>query len=389
MNKNYMLELKLLEQELLKRDLPPLLTMNDGRQCTKELWEKRRLEILDILKKNIYGYTPIPPKKVTGEIIEQSPERVFAGKVNQQRISIKFDTPRGEFSFPISLFLPRNNPNAPLFLHIAFRPNIPDEYSPIEEITDNGFALALMYYKDVVNDNTHGDYSDGLGKIYIDKRERRPDEWGKIGMWAYGASRVLDYLLTRDEIDHKHIAVIGHSRLGKTALWCAAQDERFFMAISNNSGIGGASIAKHSTGERVSDFIRAGSWDWFCETFKSYAGYEDINMPYDQHFVLASIAPRHVCVGSAELDRGADPKSEFLSCVAASDVYKLLGGSGLITPDEYPNADTTLHKGDIGYHIRTGRHYFSRYDWNRYMEFMRKKMGEQKQEQKQEIRDKR
>jgi hypothetical protein len=376
MRENTILKQKMLQQEILKRELPPLLTMNDGRQCTAELWGERRAEILNLLRKNIYGYTPEPPEKVTGEIVEQSPERAFAGKVNQQRISIKFDTPNGEFSFPLYLFLPRNNPCAPLFLHIAFRPDIPDIYSPIEEITDNGFALALIYYKDIVNDNLHGDYSDGLGKLYIDKRERRPDEWGKIGMWAYAASRALDYLLTRDEVDHKHIAVVGHSRLGKTALWCAAQDERFFMGISNNSGIGGAAIAKHSTGERVLDFIKAGSWDWFCETFKGYSGYEDINMPYDQHFVLAAIAPRHICVGSAELDKGADPKSEFLSCVTASQVYKLLGYRGIVTPDEYPVADTSLHEGEIGYHIRTGHHYFSRYDWKQYMKFMKKKIGQ-------------
>ncbi|HOJ10627.1 MAG TPA: hypothetical protein PK733_08540 [Clostridiales bacterium] len=369
-----MLKLEMLQKEILKRELPPLLTMNDGRLCTAELWRERRTEILDILQKNIYGYTPKSLKKTSGEVVEQSRKNAFAGKVNQQHISIKFDTPNGEFSFPLYLFLPRSNSCAPLFLHIAFRPDIPDIYCPIEEITDNGFALAFIYYKDIVNDNLHGDYSDGLGKLYIDKRQRHPDEWGKIGMWAYAASRALDYLLTRDEVDHKHIAVVGHSRLGKTALWCAAQDERFFMGISNNSGIGGAAIAKHSTGERVSDFIRAGSWDWFCETFKGYSGYEDINMPYDQHFVLAAIAPRHVCVGSAELDKGADPKSEFLSCVAASQVYKLLGYHGIVTPDEYPAAGTNLHEGEIGYHIRTGLHYFSRYDWNQYMKFMKKKI---------------
>jgi len=370
----YMLEKTMLQQEVSRRQLPPLLTMNDGRSCTADLWRERRAEILDILQENIYGYTPKAPEKVTGEIIEQGSERDFAGKVIQQKISIKFDTPNGEFGFPLRLFLPRNITKVPLFLLINFRPDIPDIYCPIEEITDNGFAVAIIYYKDVVNDNLHGDYSDGLGKIFIGKRERRHDEWGKIGMWAYAASRALDYLLTRDEVDHKHIAVVGHSRLGKTALWCAAQDERFFMGISNNSGIGGAAIAKHSTGERVLDFIKAGSWDWFCERFKEYSGYEDINMPYDQHFVLAAIAPRHICVGSAELDKGADPKSEFLSCVAASEVYKLLGYKGIVTQDEYPKAGTSLHEGEIGYHIRTGHHYFSRYDWNQYMRFMRRKI---------------
>lgn len=377
MSVNKVQEHELLKQEVFKRELPPLLIMNDGRQCTKELWRERRKELLELLMKNIYGYTPKLPGKVVGEIVAQASENEFAGKVTQQKIDIKFDTPKGEFSFPLYLFLPKNNPKAPLLLHVTFRSDIPEKYSPIEEITDNGFAFAFIYYKDIVNDNKHGDFSDGLGKIYIGERERRPDEWGKTGMWAYAASRAMDYILTRDEVDHRYIAVAGHSRLGRVALWCAAQDERFFMGMSNNSGIGGSAIAKQSTGERVIHFIRAGSWDWFCETFKTYSGYEDINMPYDQHFLLASMAPRNICVGSAELDAGADPKSEFLSCVAASEAYKLLGYQGIVTPDEFPVADTSLHEGEIGYHIRQGRHYFSRYDWNQYMKFMKKKMSEQ------------
>ncbi len=364
----------MLKEEIAQRELPPLLLMKDGRTVSKGLWPQRRAEILDILQRHLYGYTAVPPAKVVGEIIDQSPINAFAGKVNQQQIRIEFDTPHGAFSFPLYLFLPRTNPNAPLFLYISFRPDIPDIYCPIEEITDQGFAIAMIYYEDIVNDHLSGDYSNGLGKLYIGQKGRRPDEWGKIGMWAYAASRAMDYLLTREEIDHQHIAVAGHSRLGKTALWCAAQDERFMMAISNNSGIFGASVSKHSTGERISAFLECGSWDWFCENLKSYSGHEDSNMPFDQHFLLAAIAPRYICVGSAEIDPGADPKSEFSSCVAASEVYELLGLNGLITPDEYPKAETSLHAGEIGYHIRSGRHYFSRADWNQYMTFMKSKM---------------
>ena len=249
----------MIQQEILKRKLPELLKMNDGRICILNLWEERKKEILDILQKYVYGYTPKPPKKVAGQIIKQSSERSFAGKVNQQTIKISFNTPEGEFLFPLELFLPKDTGPVSFFLHIAFRPNIPDKYCPIEEITDNGFGLGILYYKDIVNDNLHGDFSDGLGKLYIGERERECEEWGKIGMWAYAASRALDYILTRKEIDPNRIAVVGHSRLGKTALWCAAQDERFFMAISNNSGIKGAAISKLSTGENIADFIKAGS----------------------------------------------------------------------------------------------------------------------------------
>ena len=195
-------------------------------------------------------------------------------------------------------------------------------------------------------------------------------------MWAYAASRALDYLLTRDEVDHKHIAVVGHSRLGKTALWCAACKMSASLWEYLTTPNWRSSYCKTLYRRTCIRFIKAGSWDWFCETFKGYSGYEDINMPYDQHFVLAAIAPRHICVGSAELDKGADPKSEFLSCVTASQVYKLLGYRGIVTPDEYPVADTSLHEGEIGYHIRTGHHYFSRYDWKQYMKFMKKKIGQ-------------
>lgn len=357
--------------ELQRRDLPKLLISKDGTVCDKESWAKRKEELLDLLQEHIYGYTPAPPKSVSGEVIQKSPSRAFAGKAVHEIVKVTFDTPSGMCSFPLHVIVPVNVSKPAVFLHIAFRPDIPDIYTPAEEIIDNGFALAVFCYKDVVNDNLHGDYSDGLGKLFIDIRPREKSEWGKIGMWAYAASRALDYLETRTDIDSKKVIVAGHSRLGKTALWCAAQDERFFAAISNDSGKGGASLLRHSTGETVMSFLKAGSWDWFCEKWKEYDGHEN-EIPYDQHFVLACISPRPLLVGSAEIDPGADPKSEFLSCVAASEVYRLLGGKGLITEDRYPTPGTALHEGDIAYHIRPGLHYFSRTDWLYYMDYLKK-----------------
>jgi hypothetical protein len=365
-------DLMLLE-DLKKRELPQLTVFNDGTQCTPESWPKRREELLTLLQENIYGYTPAPPKKVTGKVIKKTPPHAFAGKAIHETVEVSFDTPYGDFSFPLQVIVPVNVPKPPVFLHIAFRPDIPDKYTPAEELIDNGFALALFYYQDVVNDNHFGDYSDGLGKLFIGSRKREKTEWGKIGMWAYAASRAMDYLVTREDIDAEKVAVVGHSRLGKTALWCAARDTRFFTAISNNSGKGGASLMRHATGETVKSFLDAGSWDWFCEKWKEYHGHEN-EIPYDQHFVLACIAPRYILVGSAEIDPGADPKSEFLSCVAASEVYRLLGKTGLVTEDKYPVPDTALHQGEIGYHIRKGLHYFSRTDWLYYMDYLKKRI---------------
>lgn len=363
--------MSVLKNALDSRDLIPLLKFNDGGRVTAANWDKRRAELLEILCENLYGHTPPPPKAVSGTV-KFNDTNAYAGKVLERHVMITFDTPAGDCSFPIYLFIPKSDKPAPLFLNLAFRDQLPDKCAPIEEITDNGFALAILCYKDAVNDNLGGDYSDGLAKLYI-HGERKPNEWGKIGMWAYCASRVYDYLRTLPEINPARIAVIGHSRLGKTALWCGAQDRRFWAAISNNSGFGGAAIAKHGTGERVDDFRRCGSWDWFCPRYLSFIGRED-ELPYDQHMLLALIVPRLLLVGSAELDKGADPESEFLSAYAASPVWEMLGQKGLVTPDELPHAGTVLTAGNIGFHLRPGEHFLSRADWGRYMDFLKLKL---------------
>jgi len=360
-----------LKKVLDSRELIPLLTLSDGSEVIADNWGKRRAELFEILRENLYGYTPAPPESVSGRVKFES-VNAYAGKVMERHIDIIFDTPAGDCTFPIDLFVPKSDKPLPVFLHLAFSNNCPDKYVPIEEITDNGFALAILCYKDAVNDNLGGDYSDGLAKLYI-RGERKSNEWGKIGMWAYCASRVYDYLATLPEINSERVAVVGHSRLGKTALWCGAQDERFWAAISNNSGFGGAAIAKHGTGERVDDFRRCGSWDWFCPQYLSFIGCED-QLPYDQHMLLALIAPRLLAIGSAELDKGADPESEFLAAYAASPVWELLGHKGLVTPDELPSPGTILTKGNIGYHLRSGGHFLSRADWGRYMDFLKLKL---------------
>ena len=363
--------MSVLKHALESRKLIPLLRFSDGSEVTADRWRRRRAELLAILCENLYGYTPAPPAAVSGRVTLERTD-AYAGKVTERHVAIAFSTPAGDCSFPIYLFIPRSDKPLPVFLHLAFRDSLPDKYVPVEEITDSGFALAVLCYKDAVNDNLNGDYSDGLAKLYL-HGERRPHEWGKIGMWAYCASRVYDYLSTVPEFSADRVAVVGHSRLGKTALWAGAQDERFWAAISNDSGFGGAAIAKHGTGERVDDFRRCGSWDWFCPEFLSFIGRED-ELPYDQHMLLALTAPRLLVVGSAEQDKGADPESEFLSAYAASSVWEMLGHPGLVTPDALPVAGTALTEGNIGYHLRAGGHFLSRADWGRYMDYLKRKL---------------
>ena len=357
----------MLSEKLKERKIPDVLTFSSGDPVKgRAEWGKRRSEILELLSREVYGFSPAPPEKVTCSLLWRN-QNAFAGKAVYSMIQIKFNTPKGEFSFPVNLIVPKSLQPVPLFLHIAFRPDIPDSYYPVEEIIDGGFATASFCYNDITMDADDG-FTSGIAAMYTGT-ERKPDEWGKISMWAWAAQRVMDCLQTLDEIDKKRIAVVGHSRLGKTALWCAAQDERFFMGISNESGCSGAAITRGKRGERVKEITDQFPY-WFCENYKKYAGNEE-NMPFDQHFLLAAVAPRYVYVSSAEEDEWADPESEFLSCFAVKDVYQLFGLRGLVTPDKMPKPGTVLHEGKVGYHLRRGTHFFSRYDWQRFMEFVK------------------
>ena len=347
-----------LEQVLRGRDYLPL---------------RGRGEMKSLLEKYSYGVMPEEPVRVSGRVISRD-EDICGGAAAEERLEIKLEGGRGVFAFPASLYLPENRRRPPLVLHIAFRP-VPDRYIPLDLIMESGYALAVLVYTDIVNDDHFGDFSGGLAAYFGTASGRKRDEWGKIGMWAYGASRLMDYLQTRDDIDTARSAVIGHSRLGKTALWCGALDERFAAVISNDSGYGGAASSKHGSGERVSDFIEAGSWDWYCENFKDLGGDMEDRKPYDQSFLLAMICPRLLCVGSASLDRGADPESEFLTTLHASKAWEDSGAKGLVCPDRMPQPGDRFFDGSVGYHLRAGEHSLTPDDWAAYIGFLDLKFG--------------
>lgn len=197
------------------------------------------------------------------------------------------------------------------------------------------------------------------------KNDGSQDDIGKIMVWAWAAMRVMDYVQTREDIVHEHVAVIGHSRLGKTALVAGAFDERFALTISNDSGCNGAALFRGKTGQTIASSRNP---FWVNNRLMSYAD-RKYELPFDQHFLLAAIAPRAVYVASADEDDWADPKSEFLCCAAASPAFEAFGEKGLVHEGKLPQTGELLHEGKIAYHRRKGTHYLSREDWKYFMKY--------------------
>lgn len=342
----------------------------------KELIEKRGLpsllpreEMLEILQREEYGFMPPPPEKISFSKTQLRNDNVFAGKGKLWEISVTCTVNGRDFTFPASFLIPEGEGPFPFIVNLNFEKNIPNFYFPAEEILDNGFAAFNLYFKDVTSDND--DFTDGLSELFYPDGKRNDTDAGKIALWAWGASRILDYAETDPRLDMNNAAVSGHSRLGKTALVAAAFDTRFRFSHSNDSGCSGAAIARENTGETVSDICRVFPY-WFCENYKKYADNE-AEMPFDQHFLLASISPRFVSVASASEDGWACPENEQLSCFAASPAFLKDGVKGFIC-DRKAGIGEKFTDGHIGYFIKEGRHFFSRQDWQYLLDFIKSKI---------------
>jgi hypothetical protein len=355
-----------LQQQQKSYVQPDLFTFADGSSVTAPAdWPRRRAELLEILQREEYGFLPPPPEAVEAAPVG-SDDEVYAGKGRLEEWTLRFPTPGGEFSFPLLLLRPHGNRRPPVILHLAFRPGMEDRYIPAEELLDRGYACALLCYEDVAPDRDDG-FAEGIAP-HFPQMHARPDGWGKIAMWAWCAMRAMDYLQTRTDIDTARVTVAGHSRLGKAALLVGAMDERFYCVYANESGAGGDAVTRGKAGERVADLVRAFPY-WFCENYARYAGREE-EMPFDQHFLLAAIAPRLLCIGAAQEDSWADPRAQYLSCTAADAVWRFLGEPGFSHPNRFPQPGEAFLQGSIGFHLRAGRHFFSRTDWGRLMDFL-------------------
>lgn len=335
----------------------------------KELLEQRgvpkllsREEMLEVMQREVYGFIPTKPEKIEFEKQEMI-SNFCCGKAVLNKVTAHIVINGNEFSFPFYETLINDGKKHPFFVHINFTASVPDKYMPTEEIVDGGFSVLSFCHNDVTKDN--GDLMDGLAGVLYPDGKRGSGDCGKIAMWAWAAQRVMDYAEQNSDVfDLERSTVCGHSRLGKTALLAGATDTRFKFVYSNDSGCSGAAITREKQGERIKAITDVFPF-WFCESYAKYSEKEN-EMPFDQHFLAACVAPRGLLIGSASEDIWADPMSELLTCVAASDAFE----GGFIYEDRKPQIDDKFFEGKIGYHLRGGSHYFGRTDWQRIMEFV-------------------
>ncbi len=355
--------------------LPDALTTQAGQSVTSaKQWQSiRRDELLELFRNEVYGRRP-----TTEVLIEFEPlkswEQVFDGRATAYDMLAKLTIDDRHFQFPFTVFLPNHvSGKVPAVILINNRYSTPvekaiaetDAFWPVRELIERGYATASFHTSDVDPDRKDG-YAEGVRAFFADGQEPADDAWRSLSAWGWAASRVLDYLATLDAVDATRVAVVGHSRGGKTALWAACEDPRFSVAYSNNSGCGGAALSRRTYGETVAR-ITSSFPHWFCKNFSAYAG-KEADLPVDQHEVIGLLAPRAVYVTSADEDLWADPRGEYLSLVSAAPVYELLGQKA-ISDHRMPALNQATVVGQTGYHIRSGGHGLEAEDWKLFLDF--------------------
>ena len=402
------------EAKVPKYALPDVLAMRNGERVRDaKTWEtRRRPEILELYRTEVFGHSPARPAKLDYEVTSVD-KQALGGRAIRKQLTVWFARQAGGPKMDILLYLPAAaRQPVPVFLGLGFAGNQSVYLDPgiklgnewvrdsvtkamvkqaateksrgsqqarwqLDRILEHGYGLATIYYGDIEPD-FDGGMRYGIRPLFFRPGQTEParDEWGAIGAWAWGLSRALDYLETDSAVDAKRVAVIGHSRLGKTALWAGAQDTRFSIVISNDSGEGGAAISRRDFGERTAD-LNTHFPHWFCANFRKYNGRED-EMPVDSHMLLALMAPRPLYVASAQEDLWADPRGEFLGVVNASPVYELLGKQGIRT-EQMPGVEQPIMHA-VGYHVRAGKHDITAYDWEQYLRFADIEWGARKRD---------
>ncbi len=384
----------------------PLMCEDGTVVSSPELWNsKRRPELIRLFETNVYGKAPGKPQSQTAELIEED-QNALGGIAIRRQVRLHLENNGKKHSLDLLIYLPKKNSKGRMFLGLNFGGNhtvhpdpaillptswvrtIPGSHAKdnkasaedrgwqesrwqVEKVINAGYGTATTYYGDIDPDYDDG-FQNGVHALFRDGEEWPKDNWGSIAAWAWGLSRIVDYFETDPSLKSNKVIVHGHSRLGKTALWAGAVDERFAIVISNDSGCGGAALSVRGFGETVGRINRVFP-HWFCDNYWKY-NENEAACPVDQHELVALSAPRPVYIASALEDRWADPKGEFLAGLGADPVYRLFpaGAGGVdagVASHYMPPVDRPLLNGRIGYHLRTGNHDITDYDWEQFIEF--------------------
>jgi hypothetical protein len=361
------------EEKVPAFTLPALLSANNGKVInTKGDWMKiRRPEILEHFRANVFGRVPTTPYKMDFKIINEDPKAIN-GTAKLKQVDITIAAGGKSLVIRLILFVPANiSKPVPAFLLINLGSKnidptrkLKSESWPVEEIVARGYAAAVFSNADVDPDNFE-EFKNGIHGI-LDTGARPDDAWGTLAAWAWGASRCLDYLVTDKNVAKDKVAVIGHSRGGKTALWAGAEDQRFAMVVSNESGAGGAALARRRFGETVAR-LNSAFPHWYCTNYKKYINNEDA-LPVDMHELLALTAPRALYVDCASDDLWGDPRGSYLALYNAIPVFRLFDRKTSIS-EAMPPLNTQISSEKIAFHIRDGEHNLKLKDWNFIMDF--------------------
>ncbi len=385
-------------------ELPdPLVMLNGERVKTREQWvTERRPELKALFQYYMYG-TMLPTLPVEAKV-EYSDPKAFGGKATLKEVALSFGPPETP-KLHLLLVIPneRKGP-APVFTGPNFTGNhslvndpgvrLPtvwiDGEAPavkdhrateagrgkqidvwaLEQSIDRGYAVATFYYGDI--DPDHAGVRAGVQPHLREKgKEPGPHDGGSVAAWAWGISRAVDYLLTEDSLDRKRIAAVGHSRLGKAALLAAAFDDRIALVVPNQAGCGGTAPSRGKVGESVKQINERFPY-WFAPAFQEFNERTD-RLPFDQHCLVALVAPRPVLFSNATEDTWANPAGQFDVLRAADPVYRLLGTTGLAA-EKMPEPGK-LADGTLGYYIRPGKHSMTKGDWKVYLDFADKQFG--------------
>jgi len=372
------------EARLPAYDLPPLLVSAEGKPITtpEEWFNIRRPQIMSLFGNLVYGVVPPPASTITTTFEVITADRNFLqGRGTRKDVRIRFSNDQGTVDMLVLVFVPNDARRpVPVFMKHSFNsthgtdfdahPTEPGRFRngwPIGEFFQRGYGFVVVYQQDLVRHN-EVEFLNGIHRLFYPEGQSFPkaNEWGVLAAVAWGASRALDYLETDADIDAARVAIMGHSKMGKATLWTAAQDQRFALAISAQSGCAGAALWRRKSGETLEKMVTRFPY-WLCRNAWKFVNNED-DLPVDQHMLLACIAPRPVYIHSGVEDTWADPRGEYLSAYHASPVYRLLGRRGLDSEESPPIGKAILDR-DIGYHLREGGHSIEMFDWLRFLDF--------------------